>query len=209
MFSLDKIRFLDSYMFLDTSIDILTQNLIQARHDFNIFNSFFKDYPQKELLKRKEVFPYQHFSSINVLDEKQLRPQSAFYNSLCDTHISNEDYDFACNVFKSFKCNTLKDYLEIYQDLDVILLAEIFTSFRRMSEKFYALDPVHFISCAQLTFAAGLKCSKIELKLLSNVTDYIWFEKNMRGGISLLGKIYVTANNPYLPETYDSNLPNN
>lgn len=43
MFSLDEIRFSDSYMFLDTSIDILTQNLIQAKHDFNIFYSFFKD----------------------------------------------------------------------------------------------------------------------------------------------------------------------
>lgn len=112
-------------------------------------------------MKRKGVIPYQHFSSINVLDEKQLPPQLVFYNSLCDTHISNEDYEFAYNVFKSFKCNTFKDYLEIYQDLYVILLAEIFTSFRRMSENFYALDLLHFISSLNLHLPPVLNIVKL------------------------------------------------
>ena len=73
------------------------------------------------------------------------------------------------------------DYLELYQNCDVILLAEVFQEFRRKSLENFELDPVHFVTSAQLTFNAGLKMTKIELKLLHNMNDYLWFEKQIRG----------------------------
>ena len=101
------------------------------------------------------------------------------------------------------------DYLKLYQNCDVILLAEVFQEFRRKSLENFELDPVHFITSAQLTFNAGLKMTKVELKLLHNVNDYPWFEKQIRGGICFLTKRYVRANNPLIPALYDSSKPCN
>ncbi|GBN31810.1 hypothetical protein AVEN_235934-1 [Araneus ventricosus] len=89
------------------------------------------------------------------------------------------------------------------------MLAEIFLSFRRTSMQFYRLDPVHFITSAQLTWNSGLKISKVELQLLGNVNEYLWFENSMRGGVCLLGRRHAIANNPYVPENYDEKLPSN
>ncbi|GFQ91679.1 c2H2-type domain-containing protein [Trichonephila clavata] len=124
-------------------------------------------------------------------------------------HQVYSDYDHALTVFEAFECQTFSDYLEIYQNVDVIMLAEIFLSFRRTSMQSYHLDPVHFITSAQLTWNAGLKISKVELQLLGDVNEYLWFEKSMRGGVCLLGRRHAIANNLYIAENYNKKLPSN
>ncbi|GFU06196.1 c2H2-type domain-containing protein [Nephila pilipes] len=51
-----------------------------------------------------------------------------------------------------------------------------------------------------------LKHCKIELKLLSHVNDYLFFESHMRGGICLVGKRFAQANNPYIADSYDRSI---
>ncbi|GFV05398.1 uncharacterized protein TNCV_226091 [Trichonephila clavipes] len=75
--------------------------------------------------------------------------------------------------------------------------------------RYYELDPIHFVTSAELTWNAGLKFAKVELQLLTNVNDYIWFESQMRGGICFLGKRHDKANNPYVVETYNEKKPHN
>lgn len=203
-FSLDCIKFMDSFQFLDSSLDSLVNNLKNSNHDFSIFNQFFKNEKNSHLLLCKGIFPYSHFSCLSVLNESELPPKEAFFNRLTQCEISDDDYEHAVNVFNSFKCKSFAEYLEIYQNTDVLLLAEVFTSFRRMSMSYYNLDPVHFITTADLTWNAGLKLAQIELQLLGNVNEYIWFESQMRGGICYLGKRHAIANNPFLTDTYDS-----
>ncbi|GBN80352.1 hypothetical protein AVEN_258587-1 [Araneus ventricosus] len=87
------------------------------------------------------------------------------------------------------------------------MLAEVFISSRRTAMQYYELDPVHFVTSAELTWNAGLKFTKVELQLLSNVNDYIWFESQMRCGICFLGKRYEKANNPYISDTYNDSKP--
>lgn len=208
MFSLDTIKFIDSFQFLDKSLESLVQNLLKSGHEFKIFNNFYQNEENRELLLRKGIFPYSHFDSLNVLEELGLPPKSAFYNRLTQKDITEEEYQHACAVFKAFECKTFSDYLELYQNCDVILLAEVFTSFRRTAMNYYQLDPVHFVTRADLTWNAGLKLSKIEVQLFSDVNDYVWVESQMRGGICFLGKRHVIANDPYIPETYNPNKDN-
>ncbi|GFS58235.1 uncharacterized protein TNCV_4916341 [Trichonephila clavipes] len=75
--------------------------------------------------------------------------------------------------------------------------------------RYYELDPIHFATSAELTWNAGLKFTKVELQLLTNVNDHIWFESQMRGGICFLGKRHDKANNPYVVETYNEKKPHN
>ena len=210
MFSLDSIKFLDSFQFLDTSLENLVQNLIKSNHEFKIFNCFYENENERnrKLLLRKGIFPYSYFQSLSVLEEVGLPPKSAFYNRLTETDISDQDYEHACTVYEAFKCKTFSDYLELYQNCDVILLAEVFTHFRRTAMNYYSLDPVHFVTSADLTWVAGLKLTKIELQLFNDINDYIWLESQMRGGICFLGKRYVVANDPYISDTYNSEKEN-
>ncbi|GBN08354.1 hypothetical protein AVEN_87773-1 [Araneus ventricosus] len=207
MFSLDALKFLDSYQFLDSSLDVLVNNLKTSNHAFKIFEKFFGNNRNKHLLKQKGIFPYSYFDSIDKLKEKQLPARAAFFNVLTNMPITETEYNHAQLVFQNFKCKTLADYLELYQNVDTIMLAEVFISFRRTAMQYYELDPVHFVTSAELTWNAGLKFTKVELQLLSNVNDYIWFESQMRGGICFLGKRYEKANNPYISDTYNDSKP--
>lgn len=121
---------------------------------------------------------------------------------LNNSPISAEEYHRAKTVYKSFNCKNLGDYLELYQNADTILLAELFQSFRCKAMETFELDPVHFITSAQRTWNAGLKLTKGELALLKSVDDYLWFENQIRGGICYLNKRYVAANNPNVPQSY-------
>ncbi|GIX84040.1 c2H2-type domain-containing protein [Caerostris darwini] len=143
------------------------------------------------------------------LNDKCLPNKEMFHNILTNSSISNRDYNHALTVFEAFECKTFSNYLEIYQNVDVVMLAEIFLSFRRTSMQSYHLDPVYFITSAQLTWNAGLKIIKVELQLLGNVNEYLWFEKSMRGRVCLLGRRHAIANNPYRSENYDETLPSN
>lgn len=208
MFTLDTIKFIDSYQFLDVSLESLVYHLVKSGHKFNIFNRFYQNEKNRHLLLRKGLFPYSYFQSLDVLEETGLPPRSAFYNRLTESDISREDYEHACAVYKAFDCKKFSDYLELYQNCDVILLAEVFTSFRRTAMNYYSLDPVHFVTSADLTWNAGLKLTKIELQLFSDINDYVWLQSQMRGGICFLGKRHATANDPYIPETYNSDKDN-
>ena len=205
-FAFDNMRFLDSLQFLDAGLDVLVQNLNKTNCEFKILKSFYEE--NAHLLKRKGIFPYAYFDSPNVLKEKFLPSIDAFKNTLTGETVSENDYEFAQTVYQSFQCKTFGDYLELYQNADVLLLAEVFESFRKMCLDHYKLDPAHYFTLSQLTFDAGLKYANIEIQLLGNVDQYIWLESQMRGGLCLLNTRYQKANNelvgykPRQPKNY-------
>lgn len=207
MFTLDHLKILDSFQFLDGSLDTLIENLLISKHEFKIFDSFFRENKNKYLLYRKGIFPYSYMDNIDKLQVKGLPSREAFFNILTQKHITQKEYIHALAVFRAFDCKTFSDYLKLYQNTDVLMLAEVFCAFRNLSLKYYELDPVHYISISELTFDAGLKFCKIELQLLGNINDYIWLESQMRGGICLVGRRYARANNPSLPSIYDPSKP--
>ncbi|KFM69478.1 hypothetical protein X975_26328, partial [Stegodyphus mimosarum] len=74
---------------------------------------------------------------------------------------------------------------------------------------YYELDPVHFVTAADLIWNARLKLTKIELQLLNNVNDYIWLENQIRDRICLLGTCHKLANNPYIIDSFNPKEPMN
>ena len=51
-----------------------------------------------------------------------------------------------------------------------------------------------------------LKMTEIELELISDIDMYLFIEKEMRGGISYIDKIFSKANNNYM-QSYDNKKP--
>ena len=192
-----KIVFKDSMKFLKSSVEALVNNL--PKDGFNNLEKYFTT-EQIKLLKQKGFYPYEYMDSIEKLKDTKPPPQQAFYSKLTGKGINNYNYNHVLNVWKTFKMKTLKEYHEVYNITDVLLLADVFENFRDLCLKNYGLDPVYYYTAPGLAWDAMLKMTKINLELLSDVDKLLMIEKGIRGGISIISNRYGKANNKYMKD---------
>ena len=159
-----------------------------------------------QLLTRKGVFPYDWFDGFDKLSETHLPPKDEFYSKLYDAEISDEDYQHAQNVWKVFGIENFREYHDLYLELDVLLLADVFENFREVCRKNYDLDPAWYYTAPGLAWDAALKMTNVRLELLNDPDMLLMFEEGIRGGISMISTRYGKANNPYMKD-YDPSLP--
>ena len=200
-----KLRFVDSLKFLGCSLSTLANNL--PRDKFHNLEERF-DGKLLEMAKRKGVFPYDWFNMIEKLDCESLPAFEDFFSLLLAEGISREEYEFALEVWKEFGCKTFKDYLELYNEIDVLLLADVFENFREICLENYNIDPAYYFTSPGLFWDAMLKETKIELELLSDIDQYYFFKRMIRGGISNVSNRYAEANNIYMGDLYDPKKEN-
>ena len=195
-----QLRFIDSFKFVASSLDKLVENL-----DKNCCvntGTFYKG-KQLSLLMRKGVYPYEYASSCERFDDEQLPPKEAFYSKLSGECISDDDYKHAHAVWDEFGMKTFKDYHDLYNVSDVLLLADVFENFRDVCMKNYQLDPAWYYTAPGLAWDAALKKTGVELELLSDPDMLLMFEKGIRGGISMISNRHGKANNSYMGDEYD------
>ena len=192
-----KIIFKDSLKFMASSLEALVNNLPEGT--LNNLNKYFTS-KQVKLLKQKGFFPYDYMDSIEKLKNTKPPPQEAFYSKLADKGINNYNYNHVLNVWKTWKMKTFKEYLELYNISDVLLLADVFENFRDICLKNYGLDPVYYYTAPGLAWDAMLKMTGINLELLSNIDMLLMVEKGIRGGISIISNRYGKANNKYMKD---------
>ena len=192
-----KIVFKDSMKFLNLSVAALVNNL--PEDGFNNLEKYFTT-EQIKLLKQKGFYPYEYMDSIEKLKDPTPPPQQAFYSKLSGKGINNYNYNHVLNVWKTFKMKSLKEYHEVYNITDVLLLADVFENFRDICLKNYRLDPVYYYTAPGLAWDAMLKMTKINLELLSDIDKLLMIEKGIRGGISIISNRYGKANNKYMKD---------
>ena len=195
-----QLRFIDSFKFVASSLDKLVENL-----DKNCCVNTGKFYKGKQLslLMRKGVYPYEYASSCERFNDEQLPPKEAFYSKLSGEGISDDDYKHAHAVWDEFGMKTFKDYHDLYNVSDVLLLADVFENFRDVCMKNYQLDPAWYYTAPGLAWDAALKKTGVELELLSDPDMLLMFEKGIRGGISMISNRHGKANNSYMGDEYD------
>ena len=181
------------------SLDNLVNNL--PKDDFNNLKRHYTG-DKLNLLTRKGVYPYEYMDSLEKLKETKLPPKETFYSRLNDEDISDEDYEHAIKVWKTFGMKTLQDYHDLYNDADVLLLADVFENFRDICIKNYKLDPGHYYTAPGLVWDAALKVTKVELELLTDIDMLLMVEKGIRGGVSMIGNRYGKANNKYMGKSF-------
>ena len=101
-----KLRFIDSYKFLNTSLDKLASFL--SIDQLKILKSKFDTLSTEDfnLLTRKGVFPYEYLDCVNKLQDPCLPPRESFYSSLTGETVSESDYAHAETVWQRFGIRT-------------------------------------------------------------------------------------------------------
>ena len=158
-----------------------------------------------DLMSKKGVYPYDFMDSFDKFNEK-LPSKEEFYSILNDEHISDEDYEHACNVWNTFKWTSMGDYHNLYLKSDILLLADVFENFRKTCLQYYKLDPCHYFNSTGLSWDAMLKMTNIKLELMTDIDMFQFIEKGLRGGISYIANRYGKANNKYI-KSYDEKAP--
>jgi hypothetical protein len=204
-----EIRFLDSIAFMNSSIESLVENLktgCKTIHELRVAfpntSKHFTDDNQMELMTQKGVYPYDFIDTYDKMNMNSLPPRNAFYSKLYGSECSLKDYSQAKTVWKAFNCEKFLDYHNLYLKSDVLLLADVWASFRETCFKNYQLDCTYYYTAPGLSFDAMLKHTKIELELLSDVEMYEFVERGIRGGLSQVSTRHAVANNKYM-KMYD------
>ena len=198
-FSIGDIRFIDSYQFMSSSLENLVANLREKDIDnFKIMKTWMP-LDKLHLLLQKGVYPYSYIDNFKKFTEQKLPSKDKFYNDLTKTHLSEEDYKHAKSVWSSFNMKSLGDYHDLYLLCDTLLLADVFENFRNMCLSYYKLDPVHYYGAPGLAWDSCLKMTKVKLQLLTDIDQYLFIEKGIRGGVSMITKRWAESNNKYLP----------
>jgi len=63
---------------------------------------------------------------------------------------------------------TFREYLELYNKVDLLLLADVFENFRDLCMTHYELDPAWCYTAPGLSWDAALKTTSVKLELLSD-----------------------------------------
>ena len=200
-----NIVFKDSLKFMSSSLGALVNNL--PKNGFKNISKYYTP-EEVELIKQKGFYPYEYMDVIEKFNDTKLPPREVFYSKLSGKGISEKDYKHACNVWNTFKMKTFKDYHKLYNETDVLLLADVFENFRNLCLKIYRLDPVYYYTAPGLAWDACLKMTNINLELLSDPNMLLMFEKGIRGGISIISNRYGEANNKYMGNSFNKNKLN-
>ena len=158
---------------MSSSLDSLVNNLAKGGNEFWGLEK--RSPKQKELLIRKGVYPYEYMDSWDKFEEKQLRSKDEFYSKLNMSGISKKDQQHACKVWNEFGLKNMGDYHDLYLETDVLLLANVFESFRKVCLDNYGLDQAHFYTAPGLAWKACLKKTVVNLELLKDPDMLLMF----------------------------------
>ena len=181
------------------------------KSDFKHTTKYFQG-KKLDLMLRKGVYPYEYMTGVEKFWETELPSKEMFASSLNSgillrsggdstiepKHVFDEDYRHAHEVFEKNECKNLGDFSGKYCLGDILQLADVCERFTDVCLEKYELDPFHYITAPSLFNDAMLKTTGIELELLTGLDMYLFFEKGIRGGISMISNRYSKANNPYM-----------
>ena len=194
-------NFIDSFQFMSSSLDKLVNNLPKKLFKYTS-EEFTGD--EVSLMSQKGVYPYDDMDSFDKFDQTELPTKELFYSVLNDQHITNEEYNHVRKSWETFDIKTMGEYDDLYLKSDVLLLADVFESFRKICLQYYKSDPCHYFTSPGLSWDAMLRMTNIKLELMTNVDMFQFIEKGMRGGVSYIANRYGKANNKYM-KNHDKN----
>ena len=204
----EDLRFLDSFRFMNTSLEKLVESL--PDDNFKTLDQHFEKNQSSDikLLHDKGFYPYSYRDSFDRFKESKLPPLNNWLNSLSGESnvpsITQSQLEKAQKIFGNCDCFSLGDYHDLYLSVDTLQLADVFEKFRTLCFQTYGLDCAQYFLAPNLAGDAFLKICEPQLDLLTNRDHLDFVENLMRGGVaSVFAKRLFEANNEYLPNTFN------
>ena len=203
-----KLKFVDSCNMLKGSMSSLASQHILDKGRLGIVKSSLSKYSNEsvELLCNtgKQFLPYEYIDGLDKLQETSLPPQHAFYSTLTNSHIGLTDYQHAQTVWDKTVCKTLQDYIDLYLNLDVAFLADIYLQWRSVLLDLFKLDCLYFLTLASFATEAMYYICSVSLDSISDPNLYHIINKNIHGGFCSVGQRHVIANNKDTNPNFDT-----
>ena len=132
-------------------------------------------------MSQKVVYSYDYMDSFEKFNQTELPTKEQFYSILNYQHVTYGEYDHAKKVWKAFNIETMGEYHDPHLKSDMLLLADVFKSFRKTCLQYYKLDPCHYFTSLGLSCDAMLKLTDIILELMIDVDMFLFIKKGMKG----------------------------
>ena len=179
------LKFLDSYRFLDASLDKLSLTLTS-------FPSLDANGMEDDLFKRKLAYPYEKVKNIESFYKPLKLGREDYFSTLRQSYPDfKEIIRTQANIVKN-KITNLKELTMLYLKNDVLLLTDIFQNYIDTCKKAYGINPLYSYSTPSFTWKAGLKMTGVKLDYITDDKLRLLLENNLRGGPnSCMGNRYV------------------
>ena len=196
-FTVGKLHFIDTMRFMLSSLAALIKNVPEDKMHF--LKHLAKNDEELMFMKQKGHFPYEWFDDIEKLKMPitELRKEM-FDNDLTLSKLENEEWADVLNIIDKLNIKTFEEYHDFYLNIDVNGLADVFENFRTTSLDYYKLDPCHYVGTPSFGWDAMLLKTGVKLELLKDSEMYLFYERGIRGGQSVIFNKYVKANNKYM-----------
>jgi len=203
-FTIGKLNFIDTFNFMQSGLDKLISNVPDDKKHF--IRQLSKNDEHFKIMTKKGYFPYEWFDCIDKLKIpiKDLKKEH-FDNQLTLSKITEEKWKEVLNIIDKLGITTFEEYHDFYLNIDVNGLADVFENFRNTSLQYYKLDPCHYVGTPSFGWDAMLLMTNIKLELLKDIDMYLFYEKGIRGGQSVIFSKYEKANNKYMKDFDPSN----
>ena len=169
-----KFRLIDSISFMPQRLDTLVENLkmkdpTKFIQTYKLAN---KDPAKIEIFLGKGIFPYEYLTDESKLQDTSLPPIEEFYSTLKESDVTVEDYKKAKEVWKKFKCQSLREYMELYCRSDTHLLADVWKNFCDVTSYHLTIHPeADYISLPSYAFDCFKNRLQCEQKTNISVID--------------------------------------
>ena len=190
------VKDLDSMRFQQDSLEKLTESL--KKEDYIHLKRHFPNHCT--LLKNKVAYPYEFYKTIEdyekAIDDLLQSGKEAYFSKTKNKIPDQEEIDRTNEVIKFFNIKNGRELTELFNKADVILLADIFEKFIKVSKTEYGINPLYHMSLPGRTWSKGLRYTKAELELNKNIDLFQMFENGIRRGISgVFGDRYIESKN--------------
>ena len=148
-----------------------------------------------DLVKQKGFYPHEYVTDFETFEEKlPSKEKFPWWVKRVVIKIMNMMLKFGMNL----KWRQWKIIITCFiHKCDVLLLAHTFRNFRNHSLKNDGLSPSRYLSAPALKWYAMLNMTKFKLEHISDVDMYFFFEKDIKGGVSYISKIYCQVDNKF------------
>ena len=155
-----------------------------------------KDFPDKwQYLNKKLAYPYEYFNSINDYKKpvNDLKKED-FFSKLKNDCPDDVEIERTKEIIKLFNIKDGEELTKLYCKSDVILLADVFEKFVKVSTEEYKINPLYCVSLPGYTYQCALKYTDIKIQTLQDKDLILLIENNIRGGISsVMGDRYIKS----------------